>query len=287
MERVEGGDGERVDVLRRLEPVERDLDLLPPEGRERQVIEAELRAGDLEPPGSARAGLARVEAGEGSEIPDGTGGSQPVRPVNVAEKPCVDRSVRKLHGANRGVRAPGRVPVAVEEADDGRRARIERGKLVGDERARRDPALGEGPAEHLHAPAVAPGDVPDLPRAAAPEQPEAGNRVGKAGEHLDVVVPAHREHRHPGRGEPVDPAAEVTVGLVEVVLLLDDVAREQHPVDLVGEGEVDGEPPRGGRPELARPDLVQEPRGQARGLPAEMDVTDAKKLHDFSRPCAG
>ena len=175
----------------------------------------------------------------------------------------------------------------MEEADDGPLARIERGKLVGGERARRDPALGEGPAEHLHAPAVAPGDASDLPGTAAPEQSEAGHRVGEAGEDLDVVVPAHREHRDPGRRQPIDPAAQIAIRLVEVVLLLDDVAREQHRIDLVREGEVDGEPPRRGRSELARPELVQKPRGQARGLPAEMDVTDAKKLHDFSRPCAG
>ena len=64
VERVEGGDGERVRVLRRLDPVERDLDLLPPERRERQVLDGELRPGALEPPGAARPGLARIEAGE-------------------------------------------------------------------------------------------------------------------------------------------------------------------------------------------------------------------------------
>ena len=287
VERVEGGDGERVDVLRRLEPVECDLDLLPPEGRERQVLEGELRAGAFEQPRPARAGLPRVETGEGPQVSDRPRRDQRVRLVHVAEQPGIDRRTLELRGANRSVRAPGRVPVAVEEAEDGRRARVERGKLVDGERARRYPGLGEGPPEHLHAPAVAPGDVQDLPRPAPPEQPEAGNRVGEAGEDLDVVVPAHREHRDPGRGQPVDPAAQVAVGLVEVVLLLDDVAREQHRVDLVGEGEVDGEPPRRGRPEFARLDLVEEPRGQARGLPAEMDVTDAKKLHDLRPSCSG
>ena len=286
VERVEGGDGERVDVLRRLEPVERDLDLLPPQGRERQVLEGELRAGALEAPGSARAGLAGIETGEGSQVSDRTGRSQPVRPVDVAEQPGGGRGVRELRGANRRVRAPRRIPVTVEETDDRPVARVELGKLVGGERARGDPALGKGPAEHLHAPAVAPGDLLNLPGAAPSDQPESGHRVGKAGEDLDVVVSAHREQRDPGRGQPVDPAAQIAVGLVEVVLLLDDVAREQHRIDLVCEGEVDREPPRRGRPELARLQLIQKPRGQARGLSAEMDVTDAKKLHDFSRSCA-
>ena len=287
MERVQGGHGERVHVLRRLEPVERDLDLLPPERRERQVLEGELRPGVLEPPGSARSGLARVETGKGAEISDRPGWSQPLRLVDVAEQPGIGRSVRELGGAHRRVGAPGRIPVAVEEADDRPGAAIEHGQIVGGERARRDPSLGKGPAEHLHTPAVAPGDPLDLPDAAPPEQLEAGHRVGEAGEDLHVVVPAHRENAGPGRRQPVHPAAEVPVRLVEVVLLLDDVAREQHRIDLVPKGEVDGEPPRRGRPELARLQFVRKPRGQARGLPAEMDVTDAKKLHDGEPPRPG
>ena len=101
------------------------------------------------------------------------------------------------------------------------------------------------------------------------------------------MVPAHREHRDPGRREAIDPAAKIAVGLVEVVFLLDDVAGEQHRVHLGLQGEVDGEPPGRSRPQLARPELVQHSLRQARRLPAEMDVTDAKKLHHSSRPCAG
>ena len=85
-----------MDVLRRLEPVERDLDLLPPQRRERQVLEGELRPGALEPPGPARAGLARIETGEGAEISDRTRWSQRVRLVDVAEQPGVGRGVREL-----------------------------------------------------------------------------------------------------------------------------------------------------------------------------------------------
>ena len=132
-----------------------------------------------------------------------------------------------------------------------------------------------------------PATPADLPDAAPPEQSKPWHRIGEAGEDLHVVVPAHREHGDPGRREPVHPAAEIPVRLVKIVLLLDYVAREQYRVDLVSKGEVDGDPPRRGRPELARLELVQEPRGKARGLPAEMDITNAEKLHDFSRAWAG
>ena len=112
-------------------------------------------------------------------------------------------------------------------------------------------SLGKGPAEHLQLPAGLPRDADDLPDAAPPEQTEAGNCIGEAGEDLHVVVSTHREHGDPGCGQPVHSAPKVAVRLVEVVLLLDHVAREQHRIDLVPEGEVDGESPRG-RPARAR-----------------------------------
>ena len=150
------------------------------------------------------------------------------------------------------------------------------------ERARQYPPLGEGPAEDADLPSVAPGDLFDLPLPAASEEAKAGYRIREARENLHVVVPAHREHRYPGRREAIDPAAEIAVCLVEVVFLLDDISREQHRVGLGVESEVDGAGPRRARPEVTGPDLVQHSLRQARRLPAEMDVTDAKELHCLS-----
>ena len=164
---------------------------------------------------------------------------------------------------------------------------IEIGKLERGERAGRHPARGERPAEDAHAAPVAPGHVLDLPFAASSEETEAGHRIREPREDLNVVVSAHREHRDTSRGKAIDSTPEIAVCFEEVVLLLDDVAREQDRVDFRVEGEVDGARPRRGRPELVRPQRVQNALRQTRGLPAEMDVTDAEKLHDFARSCAG
>ena len=269
-------------LLTRLESVERDIDLLPAKRRERQVFQGEFRAVALEQPWAARAGLPGTQAGERSEIADGARGDQGIRLVDMAEEPGIDRSALELGGANRGIGTSGRIPVAVQKADHRAGTRIERRKLVRGKRARQYPALGEGPAEDADLPSIASGHLFDLPLTAAPEEAKAGYRIREARENLHVVVAAHREHRDPGRREAIDPAAEIAVGLVEVVLLLDDISREQHRVGLGLESEADGARPRCGRPEIAGPNLVQNPLRQARWLPAEMDVTDAKKLHCLS-----